>query len=208
MSIEKREHVMRLLAACFCEPEVTMYEEERFFENLRECISSFCPEAIPNVDRMEKAIQQYSEEDLMIEYARLFVGPYSLVAAPYGSVYLDEGGRIMGDSTMDVINWYEREGLMRSGDCKDVPDHIAIELEFMSFLMRKEMNAVADSDTRSAENYASKRRNFAVALLGSWIPEFCEKIRTGTDNEYYKAIADCMKAVASLHWSRPVALQQ
>ncbi len=197
MSTEKREHAMRLLAACFCEPEVSMYKEEGFFANLRDCLSSFCPGAVPHVDLMEKAIQQYSEEELMVEYARLFVGPYSLVAAPYGSVYLDEGGRVMGDSTMEVIKWYEQEGLTRSEDCKDIPDHISIELEFMSFLMRKEIDAVASSDNQAAEDYVIKQKKFANALLCPWVPEFCEQIRTGTDSDYYKAVADCTQAAVS-----------
>ena len=197
MSIEKKEHGMRLLAACFCEPDVSMYEEEEYFENLRDCLSSFCPKAVHHVDLMEKAIQQYSQEELMIEYARLFIGPYSLVAAPYGSVYLDEG-RVMGDTTMEVIQWYEQEGLMRDEDCKDIPDHIAIELEFMSFLMRKEIDAVASSDNQAAEDYATKQKKFANALLCSWVPEFCEKIRVGTDSDYYKAVADCTQAALSL----------
>ena len=30
-------------------------------------------------------------EALKVDFARLFVGPYKLLAAPYGSVYLEQG---------------------------------------------------------------------------------------------------------------------
>jgi TorA maturation chaperone TorD len=196
MSIEKKEHVMRLLAACFCEPEVKMYKEEAFFQNLRESLSSFCNEAVAHVDLMEKSVQQYSEEELLVEYARLFVGPYALIAAPYGSVYLDDG-RVMGDSTMEVIQWYEQEGLVRGKDCRDIPDHIAVELEFMSFLIRKEIDATTSKDQQAAEDYANKQKKFTNSLLRSWVPQFCEQIRTSTKSDYYRAVADCTQATLS-----------
>jgi len=122
-----------------------------------------------------------------------------LAAAPYGSVYLDESGRVMGNSTMDVIKWYEREGLARSDDCKDIPDHIAIELEFVSFLLYKEVHALENSDPHTAKEYAAKQHLFANAFLCPWAPEFCEKIRHGTDNDFYAALAGCASAVIGQH---------
>ena len=122
---------------------------------------------------MEEVIQRYSDEELKVSYAKLFVGPFALAAAPYGSVYLDEGGRVMGDSTIAVAKWYEREGLARSNDCKDLPDHIAIELEFVSFLACKEIEALENSDAHVADEYAAKQKSFVDEFLAPWVSEFC-----------------------------------
>ncbi|HDH01197.1 MAG TPA: molecular chaperone TorD, partial [Nitrospirae bacterium] len=102
---------------------------------------------------MEKSIYNYTEEDLCVEYAKLFVGPFELLAPPYGSVYLDDGGRVMGDSTMRVIEAYQKEGLSGNDDFKDLPDHIAVEMEFMSYLIYKERETLERSDFDTANEY-------------------------------------------------------
>ena len=63
-------------------------------------------------------------ESLRIDYSKLFLGPYSILAPPYGSIYLENKGAVMGDSTIDVKNKYAEEGL--NVCLKEVPDHIAI----------------------------------------------------------------------------------
>lgn len=197
---KKQENALRLLAACFYEPEKELLTSEGVCGNLRACLDSVSPEAVSSVDDMEKALERYSDEELKVAYAKLFVGPFSLAAAPYGSVYLDDGRRVMGDSTMDVIEWYKKEGLARSDDCKDLPDHIAIELEFVSYLMSREITALEASDADTAAAYEAKRQSFAETLLNPWVPEFCEKIRQGTDNAFYIALAACLSAaILSTH---------
>ncbi len=192
---KRQENALRLLAACFYEPDKALLMQEKLCTHLRECLDAVCPQAIGFVDAMEQAMDGCSDEDLKVAYAKLFVGPFSLAAAPYGSVYIDEGRRVMGDSTMDVISWYEREGLTRSGDCKDLPDHIAVELEFMSYLIAKEIAALEAGDTDTAKAYAAKQRSFASELVCPWVPEFCERIRQATENEFYTALSDCAAAI-------------
>jgi TorA maturation chaperone TorD len=48
----------------------------------------------------------------------------------------------MGFSTMEVIKTYEQEGLGKSSDFKALPDHIVVEMEFMSFLIYQELAAL------------------------------------------------------------------
>ena len=47
----------------------------------------------------------------------------------------------------------------------------------------------------TAAAYAAKQRSFADALLCPWVPEFCDKMRHGTDNAFYSALADCASTV-------------
>jgi TorA maturation chaperone TorD len=193
--IEKmRESCFRLLAACFYLPQKTLLIEENTLRNLSMSLAKICHKAIPFCAEMEKNINDYTEEDLQVEYAKLFVGPFELKAPPYGSVYLDGEKRVMGDSTMQVIYMYKKEGLSMDADFKELPDHIAVELEFMSYLIYKEIEALEKSDRRASVEFVEKQEIFLNAFLKRWVPAFCEKIKNGTDNEFYLALAECVSA--------------
>ena len=192
MQSKIKESCFRLLSACFYEPQKNLFIEENLFANLTEGLTQVCPDAAVYSGDMEKSIQNYTEEELRVEYAKLFVGPFELLAAPYGSVYLDDGGRVMGDSTMEVIDAYEKEGLSRSDNFKDLPDHIAVEMEFMSYLIYKEREALDRSDSDAAKEYAEKQDDFLNNFIRQWVPEFCTKIKASTDNRFYSALAECV----------------
>ena len=121
----------RLLAACFYKPQKEIFLQEKVFQNLTSLLEPVCPDAAHFSNKMSESILKYSEEELSVEYATLFVGPYELKAPPYGSVYLDEGRRVMGDSTIEVIRMYQEAGLTLDENFKELPDHIAVELEFI-----------------------------------------------------------------------------
>lgn len=91
---------------------------------------------------MQESLEAYAEEELAVEYARLFVGPFGLRAPPYGSVYLDNQRSVMGPSTMETIRCYEDEGLARDDEFNELPDHIVVELEFMYYLSYRQVEAL------------------------------------------------------------------
>ena len=188
----KRGDCYKLLSACFYLPKKEIYLEEKVFEGLTLLLNTLCPDAAIFSAAMEETIQKYSNEDLAIEYARLFVGPYELKAPPYGSVYLDGGRRVMGDSTMEVVRIYEKAGLAMDKDFKELPDHIAVELEFMYYLIYKEAEALEKSEKEKALAFGETRLRFFNRFLSPWIPPFCEKIKEATDNQFYIGLADCL----------------
>lgn len=128
---------------------------------------------------------------LRTDYARLFVGPFKLIAPPYGSIYLENARQVMGDSTIAASNLYKQEGLEVS--LKEAPDHIAIELEFMYFLVLNEAAAVKESDQKKAEGYIEKQRSFLGDYLGKWVFEFTEIVEKGASTEFYKTLAHSTK---------------
>ena len=192
MHTKIKEDCFRLLSACFYEPQRKLFLEENLFGNLTEGLKQVCPDAVVFSKDMEKNICDYTEEDLRVEYAKLFVGPFELLAPPYGSVYIENGGRVMGDSTMKVIEIYQNEGLAKNDDFKDLPDHIAVEMEFMSYLFYKEREAMQKSDLDTVRQYIEKQDHFLDTYLGPWVPLFCEKIKEGTQNSFYSALSNCV----------------
>lgn len=184
----------RFLSACFYLPEKELFLKEGLLNNLTATLKQVFPNASVFSAAMEENIKRYSDEDLAVEYAKLFVGPSELKAPPYGSVYLDEERRVMGDSTMKVIKLYEDEGLGRDGNFKELPDHIAVELEFMYYLIYKEVEAMERADSQTAAQFRKKQEMFLDSFLSKWISPFCQKIKEGTDNGFYHALADCVSA--------------
>lgn len=132
---------------------------------------------------------QEEYKTLAIEFARLFVGPYHLLAPPYGSVYLEKERRVMGDSTMDVKKRYSKAGLDISEKFKDAPDHISAELEFMYYLIYKEIEAINTGAAEDASEQLIKQKSFLFNHLGNWVPHFTglllEKAKTG----FYRNLA-------------------
>jgi TorA maturation chaperone TorD len=189
---KRRGDCYKLLAACFYLPRKMLYLEEGILRSLAALFGEVCLEAAPCLAQMEEAFLTYSEEELSIEYARLFVGPFELKAPPYGSVYLDGGRRVMGDSTMEVVRIYEKTGLAMDKEFKELPDHIAVELEFMYYLIYKEVEALEKLEKDKALALEETRNHFFNRFLSPWIPPFCEKIKETTDNHFYIALADCL----------------
>ena len=140
---------------------------------------------------MQKALQNFDENDLGAEYAALFVGPFALQAPPYGSVYLEEGRRVMGETTMEVLKIYQLAGL--KVEAREPPDHIVVELEFMYFLLCEEVRARQNNDNNKAEIIRMQAQSFLGRHLGPWVGSFCEAIKVGTKNDYYQALSDCLR---------------
>jgi TorA maturation chaperone TorD len=181
----------RFLSACFCQPQKNLFREEHLLNYLTMNLQQTNPDAAVFSALMEENIGKYTDEELTVEYARLFLGPFEIKAPSYGSLYLDGERRVMGDSTMEVVRFYEEAGLSRNKDCADLPDHIAVELEFMSYLIYKEIEAIEKSDFATALEMIKKQGSFLDRFLGRWIVQFCEKIKESTDNGFYAALADC-----------------
>ncbi len=128
-------------------------------------------------------------ESLKVDFAKLFVGPYQLLAAPYGSVYLENGRTLMGNSTIDVENRYREEGLNTAKDFKDAPDHITAELEFMYYLIFREIEAVSNSNMEKAIGFVQKQKYFLESHLLAWVPEFVGNIIENADTLFYQNLA-------------------
>jgi TorA maturation chaperone TorD len=187
-----RADAYRFLSACFCLPQKGLFIQEGIFKTLTHALTHSCPEAVPFSSEMERAFLEKEEEELKVEYARLFVGPYELKAPPYGSVYLDGERRVMGNSTMEVIRLYEEAGLAVDKDFKELPDHIAVELEFMYYLIYREAEALEKSETKKALALRETRNHFFNRFLSPWVPALCEKIKESTDHPFYIALANCL----------------
>src|SRR3989304_5481225 len=86
----------RFLSACFCQPGKNVFQEEKLLRNLTKSLHRICPEAALFSASMEDSILKYGNEELLVEYSRLFIGPFGVIAPPYGSGSLHGGPRGKG----------------------------------------------------------------------------------------------------------------
>lgn len=189
--------IFRLLAACFYPPQKSLFQKERFFENLHSLVKVSMPEVSASYEHMGACFDQSSEEELTVAYAKLFVGPFELAAAPYGSVYLDGARRIMDDSTIETMKLYEAAGLVLDDTQKEAPDHIAIELEFLYYVTIKASEFASKGQNELFVEFEGIRYKFINNFLGKWVGPFCAAIRENTRNSFYLALSDCLESSIS-----------
>jgi TorA maturation chaperone TorD len=114
--------------------------------------------------------------DLQVGYTELFISKHGGVPAPpYGSVYLEEAGQLMGQTTLCVLQAYEGEGLSHE-EGGEPPDLISTELEFLYYLVGKEMAALSEDDLSTAHTYRQKQIDFCHTLLQPWVKQFCQRV--------------------------------
>ena len=162
---------------------------------LEMCMEQVCSAARKYVNKMQADIERRDGlEYLKVDHARLFVGPFNLMAPPYGSVYLEGERRVMGASTADVQERYKAAGLDMSVDFKDAPDHIAAELEFMHFLIFKEIKASSQSDVNGIVTSLLNQQSFLEIHLGAWVSEFAANVIDNAKTSFYRNLARATEA--------------
>ena len=177
----------RLLADCYHRPEQSLLDN---VGKLAACMDRVCSDAKQYIKSMRAdIIGMAGVESLAVDYARLFVGPFNLLAPPYGSVYLEGERQVMGASTADVQMRYRAVGLDVDTGFKDAPDHVAAELEFMHFLIFKAMEAADQGDTDHVVTCLTNQQSFLEIHLGAWIHDFASKVIENATTSFYRYLA-------------------
>lgn len=190
IEVIRRGDCFKLLAACFYEPDRALLLKEKIGENLENLLEEIHADGAGFARAMQNSLTGIEQEKLAVEHAALFVGPFKLIAAPYGSVYIEKSRRVMGDSTVETARYYKEVGL--SVDVKEPPDHIVVELEFMYYLCSKEAGAAQNRFYDEAQRYRDMQINFYHCAMKPWVGLFCDAIRKGTDSAFYVNLAECL----------------
>lgn len=186
-----RADCYRLLSAFYCKPGKE-FTEENLPENLAASLEPVCNSAATIARNIKDALSANTETEILVDYSALFIGPFKLLAPPYGSVYLEEGRQVMGDTTIDAVRCYNKAGVeMDMEEQKDIPDHISVELEFMYYLISKGLGAVQNSDKDEAIKYYNMQEDFLKRHIGAWVPLFAADVRDNAKTPFYKNLGEC-----------------
>jgi len=179
--------VYRLLSACYYEPEDAFLEED-VFGQLKQSLSVLSSERAADAQAMGACFRETSYEDLRIDYTRLFLGPFNIRSKPYGSVYLDGRNIVMGKSTMAVLALYREGGFHVAEAFAEMPDHVAVELEFLYLLNTRLGDGQLEISERN--RLAALERSLLDEHLGQWIIAFTEAVKKGSCTDFYGKLAD------------------
>ena len=181
-----RADVYRLLSACYYQPEDSFLEED-VFSQLKTALAKASPGGVIDAAALDDCFKASGVEVLMLDYSRLFLGPFEILAKPYGSVYLDGEKIVMGDSTMLALELYREGGFEVAEDFLEMPDHIAVELEFL-YLLSFRIGKASDDEERA--RLIVLKQKFLEEHLGRWVGTLSEAIRKGAQTDFYKRLAD------------------
>lgn len=195
-----REDIYRLLAACYYSPTSPLLDE-RCCETLAGLLAVQAPEAAAQAAEAARRSSGQAVEALAVEHARLFLGPFHLVAPPYGSYYLDEK-TVMGDSTAEVETFYHSCGLHLSEDFNELPDHITAELEFMSYLVFGQRQAEEAGNSEESIRLKGVQREFLGRFLMPWLEPFTTAVISDGESPFYVAVARCTAAFVGADYAR------
>lgn len=137
---------------------------------------------------MEEGVAGIGELDA--EYNRLFVGPGTPRVYPYESLYRDSAGLVMGPAAREVLQAYYRSGFVINAAYRDLPDHIAVEFEFMARLCTEEAEAAARGRPDLVVRLKEEQASFLRAHLCAWVPALCEKLLRETSAPFYRGLAE------------------
>jgi DMSO reductase family type II enzyme chaperone len=147
------------------------------------------PYALPHAADIDGLREAGEYIDFQAEYIRLFdVGPMRPPLPLYGG----EWGTTRKRSMEEDLRFYRFFGMKVDESCKELPDHVTIELEFMQMLAFTEGTMRACGD--DALPFLRAQRDFLERHPGRWWPMLRRKMAGFERSRFYDSLTDLADA--------------
>lgn len=181
---DSRQHIYNFLSRVyFSEPTLQLYKASKGI--------SFISPYSDSETNLFAGLEEFDETKLIteleVEYTRLFIGPNGHIS-PHESIQRGED-RHWGDYTVEVNKFYEQNGFATVDDYRGMPDHISVELLFLSNLVEEEKNTINQNDIDSFHQIIQKEYDFIKQHPLIWINEFADKVCESAEYEFYKILS-------------------
>jgi len=135
-----------------------------------------------------------SLDTLGAEFTRLLSGVQEGMGPPppFESVWRED--RLIGETTVAVIETYGRAGFADIDPDAGPQDHVAAELKFMAMLALREAEARRAGDAADAHARLAQQRDFLDQHLAAWAPRWADAVIQQASMPLYAALADLLKA--------------
>jgi len=168
LHVRERKNLYAFLAALFS------YPDDELIDRLHRGEAAEMSDLLPAVDPPPEPAATTLE--LQVAYTDLFINRFGgAPAPPYGSVYLEQDARLMGQTTLHVAEAYRGQNLSIEGG-SEPPDYLPTELEFLYYLVEQEEAALGRRDPAAARTAAEHQARFCRTLLHPWVPVFCDRL--------------------------------
>lgn len=146
-------------------------------------IAAALGELAPGIkDTLDSGDPEKQLEDLAEEYAALFIVPGGI--PPYESVRLH--GMLNQKPSWEVEEFYRSCGLVIKAECRILPDHLGMELEFMAYLAEKEGGARRRGDEKESSKWSGFQEEFFRGHLDPWAFDFLRDLQRLAFHPFYK----------------------
>jgi TorA maturation chaperone TorD len=196
-----REDLCRFLAACYYEPTVE-FAEENMFDSMLAAAERLDPELAVHTRRLGDAFAAADLQELLVDYSRLFLGPVQALARPYASVWLTGENVVMQDTTMELLQLYEQGGFAIDEEFQELPDHVAVELEFLYLLTHQLHQTRASGDAEALQALQVLRTAFLDGHLGRWLGGFILSVHDHAQTDFYRELAELTELFVRLEGQR------
>lgn len=134
-----------------------------------------------------------SFDGLRADYTRLFVGVGWVLAAPWESVYFNDGRMVFQEQTLQVRDWFRRFGVETEKLHKEPDDHIGLELSFLAHLATLGLQAIEEKDDDKFEEIVEAQRRFMEEHPLKWVPRWCKLVEEKANTDFYKGLAKLVR---------------
>ncbi|MDP3192855.1 molecular chaperone [Rhodoferax sp.] len=184
-----REDLFRFLSACYYEP-APEFAEEKLFDSIRLAAARVDPDLADAARRLGEAFAAQDLQTLLVDYTRLFLGPIKAIANPYGASWLTSPVATDDNPLPAVLALYSEGGFEIDPEFRELPDHVAVELEFLYLLTFNSNRAQAAGKADEADAVDQLRWRFLGEHLGVWIGPFAKAIKHGAETAFYRELAE------------------
>lgn len=152
-------------------------------------------------DFLAPEIDEDFVEKMAVDFTQLFIGPKDFIC-PYESMFHqrddDDWGKLWGADTVRVKKFIESAGLEFASDYGGIPDHLAVELEFMGAVTRKIDEAIAAGNWKDALYFLKMKQLFFDDHLSQWVPAFSDKVIAKATTSLYRELTSVMRSFLQL----------
>lgn len=184
-----REDLCRFLAACYYEP-TTDFAEERLFDSIVAAADVVDPGLAQSARRLREAFNPEDLQTLLVDHTRLFVGPSTPEVMPYASFWLTEDASQRHEATLQVRELYADGGFDISDDFRELPDHVAAELEFLYLLVFAINQGQDEGDAGTLAEASARHHRFVTQHLARWIDAFSNALHQRAETTFYRELAE------------------
>lgn len=148
--------------------------------------------------RSLKDIGQRSLPDMQTAYVSMFTtNAAGIPCPPYESVYREPEGQPTGWLQALVESEYAAGGFALSPALGELPDHVAVEMEFMALLCSREAQAWEERNPTRGIRALRKQKAFLDSHLALWFPEFARQVAAADSGGAYAAVGQGAQAFIS-----------
>lgn len=183
-----RADLCRFLSACYYEP-APEFAEENLFHSMLVAAASIHPDLADSARRLGEAFAAQDLQTLLVDYTRLFLGPMQALASPYGSSWLSAPVQTEENPPLAVLDLYSAGGFEINEEFRELPDHVAVELEFLYLLIFNKNQASQAGNMDDLTLTELLQRRFLGEHLGVWMGPFAAAVKAGADTAFYRELA-------------------